>query len=600
MSSSKIKLKSPKLDSPKLSTVKGTSSKQTIYVDVDDEITAIIDKLNTAKGTIIALVLPKRASVLQSVVNMKLLKRSAEQSEKNLVLVTTEASLLPLAGLVGLHVAQTPTSKPVIPKLPEQISDEPDSIDESLEVADMSGGINPADEDAAEFDPAAEAKTPIGTLAGATFTETPRAIDPVEEMTLEDPEDAVTSEVDTAESKVAPVKHNKKLAVPSFEKFRLRVLLGVLLLALLVAGWFVATVILPKAEVSIATNSQFIKSNLNLTLDTASKEVELKNSIVPAVSQSTPKTYTQQVAATGQQNNGQKASGTVLFTATQCAPNISEKPDPIPIGSSITSNSHTYITQKAAMYSFDSFTSGSCALYSTKEIDIIALKAGSEYNLSDGSKFSGSGLGVGSASGGTDVITKVVAQSDIDNAKAKIASQDTTQLKTDLQTALKAKGVMPVPTTFLAGDPQVSTSAKAGDTADTVTVTSAVTYTMLGLKQADLQTLVVANVKKQINQGKQKILDDGVAAAVFTQQAPGTPSTAVVAVQAQSVAGPEINAEVLKKQVAGKRAGDIKSAISSLPGVTEVQVKYSPFWVSTAPKDTKKITIIIAKPTGSK
>ena len=58
--------------------------KDTIYIDVDDEITSIIEKLQNSPQRIVALVLPKRASVFQSVVNMKLLKRSAENSKKNI------------------------------------------------------------------------------------------------------------------------------------------------------------------------------------------------------------------------------------------------------------------------------------------------------------------------------------------------------------------------------------------------------------------------------------------------------------------------------------------------------------------------------------
>ena len=46
--------------------------KDTIYVDIDDEITGIIDKLRNSDAKVVALVLPKRATVFQSIVNMKL------------------------------------------------------------------------------------------------------------------------------------------------------------------------------------------------------------------------------------------------------------------------------------------------------------------------------------------------------------------------------------------------------------------------------------------------------------------------------------------------------------------------------------------------
>src|SRR4051812_45143776 len=92
--------------------------KDTIYVDVDDDITTIIDKVEAAKAKIVALVLPKRAGAMQSVVNMRLLKRSAENAGKNVVLITGEASLLPLAGAAGLHVAKSLQSKPIVPPAP--------------------------------------------------------------------------------------------------------------------------------------------------------------------------------------------------------------------------------------------------------------------------------------------------------------------------------------------------------------------------------------------------------------------------------------------------------------------------------------------------
>ena len=95
-----------------------TTAKDTIYIDIDDEITSIIDKVQASKHKIVALVLPKRATTLQSIVNMRLLKRTGEETEKHIVLITSEASLLPLAGIVGMYVAKTLQTKPAIPAAP--------------------------------------------------------------------------------------------------------------------------------------------------------------------------------------------------------------------------------------------------------------------------------------------------------------------------------------------------------------------------------------------------------------------------------------------------------------------------------------------------
>ena len=107
--------------------------KSTVYVDVDEEITSIVDKVKSAPGAIVALVLPKRANVLQSSVNMKLLKRAAKQSDKELVLITSESSLLPLAGMAGLYVASSVNSKPHIPLIPTE-PEEPVIPAEAVEI----------------------------------------------------------------------------------------------------------------------------------------------------------------------------------------------------------------------------------------------------------------------------------------------------------------------------------------------------------------------------------------------------------------------------------------------------------------------------------
>jgi hypothetical protein len=163
---------------------------------------------------------------------------------------------------------------------------------------------------------------------------------------------------------------------------------------------------------------------------------------------------------------------------------------------------------------------------------------------------------------------------------------------------LQSKGLQPVSSTFLAGDPQVTTDAKAGDKADNVTVTAVTEYTMLGVKKSDLVTLVTANVGKQIDKSRQVILDDGVPNAKFSQQSPGTTAGANVSMEAKSVAGPHLDVAKLKTQIYGMKSGDVKKLINQTPGVTNVNVTFSPFWVNTVPKKATKVTIVIDK-TGS-
>ena len=557
----------------KIKSLSSTKSKETIYIDVDDEITNIIEKVRSSKADIVALVLPKRAATLQSLVNMKLLKKSADQADKNLVLVTTEKNLLPLAGVAGLHVAETAMSRPNIPTAPV-IDDHIEDVDEN------------ADSNGDDFNPALVGATSVGVLAGMS-----NMSDADEE--IEVPADTDEPAKDVAETNDKAIKPDKKLAVPSFDSFKKKMALGIVAGVALIGFLVWALMFAPSATIKLTTETSTVKVNESITLSTEAKELDLQQNIVPATAQAQPKTYTQQASATGQQNNGERATGTVKFSATQCAPNIAQKPETIAAGSSVSSGGKTFITQEPAAYSFDSFTSGSCAKYTTGDTDIRALKGGSEHNLSSGSSFTGAGSGTGSASGGTDDIVKVVTQSDIDGAKAKIAAQDSAAVKQTLEQALLAKNLKPMPTTFLASDPQVTSSAQPGDKADTVTVTATVNYNMLGVQEADLRKIVEAIVTEEIDADKQKILDNGLAKATFSQESPASATSAVIEMKVVAVAGPEINTNEIKQIAKGKKAGEIEQELKQIPGVTDVKVEYSPFWVSSVPNDESKITVSV-------
>jgi hypothetical protein len=560
-------------------------AKDTLYVDVDDEITTIIDKVRSSGGKVVALVLPKRAPVLQSIVNMKLLKRTAEDAKKHLVLVTTEAGLLPLAGSVGLHVASTATSKPVIPPAPVGPGDETEDIEEPLA---MSG------EETEAYDPEADANTPVGKLAAAGVAGklAGNAID--EEIVLDDELPAAA----TAPAGKKP-KPNKKLKVPNFDSFRSKLLLGAGVLVLLIVGWVFAFKVLPKATVTVSTDTTTVTTTLNLNLDTAAKTVDTKDKIVPATAQSVQKSFTQQAAASGQQNNGERATGSVKFTAKVCTQPIGTPPSSIPTGSGVSAGGKTYITQSSMSFGFTGFSSGgSCADYTSNTGDILAQAGGTGYNVTDAT-FAVNGRsdvsGTGSAEGGTDNIVKIVSQADIDAAKAKITAQDTTAIRAELQAALEAKGLQAVVPTFVTGEPQATTSAKVGDAADSVSVTEVITYTMLGVKRSDLKTLVTTNVNSKIDKDRQSILDDGVAKAKITITSAATPTGANITFSAKSVAGPQIDEANVKQQVAGKKTGEIKTLLKQTPGVTEVEVSYSPFWVSSVPTNVEKITVELKK-----
>ena len=79
-------------------------AKQTIYVDQDDEITAVIGKIQQSTNKVIAVVLPANSGVFTSTINLKLIKKVEDTYKKSIVLITNNTHIAVAAGAAGTVV----------------------------------------------------------------------------------------------------------------------------------------------------------------------------------------------------------------------------------------------------------------------------------------------------------------------------------------------------------------------------------------------------------------------------------------------------------------------------------------------------------------
>lgn len=573
-------------------------NKDTIYVDVDDEITTIIDKVQNAENKIVALVLPKRAAVLQSVVNMKLLKRSADNAKKQVVLITSESGLMPLAGSVGFYVAKTLQSKPEVPVIDEDETAAQEEVVEAVALDDDS------DDD---FDARKNAKKPIGVLSGEKATD-PKAVaasntDADDDSIDMSQEDQAEPEALADDSKDGKSKKDKNLAVPNFLRFRKWFILGFILLILLIGFGYVATAVLPKATVTIKTDTTDVVVDRTLTLSTQQKELNTKDAIIPAVVKQFESKVSQQAEATGQKNLGEKATGTVHII--NCSP-VAADSYTIPAGTGISRDGLTYITQKTVNLPLGG--GNSCADYggtTSANVAVTAISGGAQYNLEPGSftaakssngNYVASNLKISSSNaftGGTDKVVKVVSKDDIDNLKQKLntTASEADKAKEDIKQKLSDAGYQPILETFAASDPQITASAQVDEQADSVTVTQTVTYSMFGVSSSDLEKLIEAKAAEKINTNTQSLLSNGLDKAIYSLVGTPTADSAQIKFRAEALAGPKIDVDSLKKELAGQKSGQAETKLKSIIGVKDASVKLSPFWVVKIPSDASKVTI---------
>lgn len=557
------------------------TDKDTIYIDIDDEITAIIDKVQASQGKIVALVLPKRATVLQSIVNMKLLKRAAASAHKNLVLITSEAGLLPLAGAAGVHVAKNLQSRPEIPAEPD------------LEPQEEEPAEDVPNEPAAEVD---KSKS-VGELATKSSTEKPKS-KPEETVDVDSDDLGEKAVAGAAVAKAAKKKGKKdnKNKVPNFERFRKRLLIGGAVFIGILVFWFLAVFTLPKATITIKTDTSSQAATANFTASPSAQTATIDQGIIPAKAAESAKNDSQKAAATGSKDVGTKATGSVTIT------NCTDESVTIPGGTAVSSNGLNFMTNNTIQLEEGSFSSGGNCKTTGDHVGSVGVTAqnnGDQYNLGARSYSvsgqSGSVKAAGSdMAGGSSKVIKVVTQSDVDSAKEKLTSGDDAA-KEQLKKTLQDDGYFAITETFKVKDEQTTITPKVGEEGSEVTVSNKGTYTMLGVKEDDLKAVIAHSVDQQIDADKQQVQDYGLSGATFKVDKTDNNGGDEISVNTQVAVGPKIDENQLKTEIAGKKRGDTENIIKALPGVKETDVDYSPFWVTKTPKKTSKITIKFEK-----
>lgn len=549
-------------------------NKDVIYIDVDDDVTAIIGKIKKSKEKIVAVVPPKRAGALQSAVNLRLLDRMAKTAKKNLVLVTNNQALIALAANANIPVAKNLQSKPEIAEIPALTVDDDDDIIDGAQI-------------------------PVGdhakTVKVKDSTSSSSRSDAIESIDLEDDEGGDDDVIAPAavgagaalSKKVASAR--AKVKIPNFDSFRKKLFIGigggVLLIALLV--WMF--VFAPAATVIVKAGTTPTPISASVKLG-GTAATDYATGVVQSVSQQEKKDEVVEFDATGQQDVGNKASGTLRVSK------LTQTAQEVPAGSRFTaSGGLVFVTQSAVTIPasqpcFPSF----CA--QSADVSVQAEKPGTNYNGVSGSA-SGpngtSGTFTSSTSGGTSKVAKVVSSDDIERAKGQLIGQSTDEVKK----ALIAKftngekvidGSFTVDRAEAVSAPAVNAEAPESGKAK---LTIATTYTIYAVPTDSLKTYLEESLKAKLNnQDEQQIYETGLEDATLSNfRKDGETLTASVVATGQI--GPKFDVDKVKEQVKGKIYGEAQRTLEAIPGVEEVDVKFSFFWVRSIPNDLNKIQV---------
>jgi hypothetical protein len=537
--------------------------KDVVYIDVEDDITAIIGKVKASKEKIVALVPPKRVGVLQSAVNLRLIARAAHGSHKHLVLITNNHALMALAAAAKIPVAKNLQSKPELAEIPAlQVDDDDDIIDgESL----------PASELAKSKSKSSSSSVPD---------------DAVEDLDIDD--DTPKAAPPSAHSGPSKPRVKSGIKVPSFDTFRKKLFLyigfGILFIAFLIWAIFFAA----RATVVIEARTTPTDVKTSVAIGPA-LATDAEASTLKSVQMQDKQSGTVEFDATGTDEVGDKATGTMDVKRTS----ISSTPVTIPVGTAFSSGGYTFFNTEAVVLEGTSIGPGGL-IQDSATIKVIAQAIGEEYNLSARSytpAVSGISADGSAMSGGTKRQIKVVTQSDVVKATEQLNKQNQDDIKKKL-TKKFDKNTVVIDDSFQATPAApVSVPAVGGELKEAhAKLTSEVTYTMSGVTKGDLSSYLKSALEKQMNRDEQRVYSDGAKDAKLTGFK-ATNGNTTVALAATGRIGPKIDDDEIKELVKGKGFGDIQTELKKIEGVNDAETKFWPFWVNTVPSDTKKIKI---------
>lgn len=540
-------------------------NKDVIYIDVEDDITAIIGKVKDAKEKIVALVPPKRVGVLQSAVNLRLLERAATSEGKRLVVISNNSALAALAAAAKIPIAKNLQSKPEIPDIAAL------SVDEDEDIIDG-------------------AHLPVGEHARmAVGDEKPSAVDEVIKAgTLEE---GVRAAAPRAGQPLKKPHAKSGIKVPNFNSFRKRLILigaGVVLLAVFL---FWANVIAPSATVIITARTSDSSADAKVTLGDA-QTTSFSAGTLKTVTQQAQKNVTVNITPTGSKQIGTKATGTMQISRTS----ISSNPMTVPSGTTFTSSDgHSFVSTQDATLNGTTVGPGGI-VQDSATVNVTATNVGADYNLSARSyqsNVSGINAQGSDMSGGTSQTVTTVSSDDVQKAMDQINGQNTDSQKSDLEGKFNDTFLV-LDSSFKAtpGTPQVTPAVDQQVPAGTQpTLTVAITYTVSAIAKADVSQFLDNYFANQIQgQANQRVYDNGSSKATLTNVNAVTGGYTANLVATAKI-GPKIDDQAVKDSAKGKKFGDIQSSIEAIQGVDNVDVKFSPFWVTTAPNDTKKINV---------
>lgn len=549
-----------------------------LYLEADEEITSVVDKLRKTEFKKVVLVVPKEASLLQSVVNLKLLKRQAENLEKSISIVTADKVGRNLAEKVGIIASS--------------------KIDEKVRAMEpVLSDAKPAEEILEDG--------PLTETNEIVFKDSPTDDHKGSWQEVEEPEDIVLKEADetpvevaeeildekTSEWSKTEVAENEKpeKRLFNFQFNKLYVIAGFLVFAFLFTGF----IFLPRAKATILVTATKKQVSIDFKAEKDAK-VDTEKNVIPAQLLDATGSASKKFTATGKKNIGTKATGNIRIanlsgTAISWIPGTRFYPDgnsslifratgivAVPDGQIVT----VPVEADAPGDQYNGFGNNQKFL----------LSSGPSANISMSSKYG--------MSGGTNKEVTYVTQSDINSAKESVTAEAYETAEGDF--VKKVGDLKLLENTKKKEINSQTASPGLNAEASEFTMTVKVSEKGLAYNLADVSNLVKADVNKEFGFAKQIINDGSTSVDVSIADSDLAAGAFSGTVKASPYVSAKLDLENIKSEIVGQNQAKAENYIKGLDDVTNVKTDFWPSFIRIFPrlKNHIYLTVEVANPEG--
>jgi hypothetical protein len=614
-----------------------------VFIDLDEEITFVTEKVKKVEGNKVILVIPERAALLGSTVSLKLLFSEIAKLDKVAVIATEDEVGLKLAKQANLVAVKKvgqisdeiwkkvleakksfldkkqKSKEELIGQRNEQVSEKqetPPKLDKDL-VQDKK--IEPQKVKLGEFE----------MVAGGDIAETDRSDQPdltdrdgkekEKQKRLDSNVGLVGKDLSTFSytSMAAAKKPKKRSEGPSIgERFntvfegikgfftkggmRTKVLIGLGIALIIFLG--VSYFVLPTGKVIVQVESEDIEFEKDIIADTAVSVLDIENLTIPAKVIEVSKDRSDSASATGTKETGEKASGQVtIYNKTTSQVTIVNGTTLESIETGLKYKTTTDVTVDAKKPDDDPEYPG---MYGVVDVGIIAESFGEDYNTSEKQEFRIQGYAVeniygknfNSITGGTTEEITVVSQEDYDNLKTSLEDL----LKEDLAGSLEAEaGSSRQLLTDTIQYETINESASPGVDAQASTFSLSVTVkaTALSFLNEDIDNLAEVLVEEE-NEQNVEVEEFEYSSSVTSTEG----NKIYLKLSITGVVTPSVDQDGLKTSLAGKSKGAAQSYLDSQEQIKDYEIKLFPLWLPSFlrhfPNSTGKISVEIEKVSG--